>query len=78
MRTINNENVTCWGCKHFTPSYDGDYSLEGYIPPENMACNLPELEEAQEVSEPIAIVLETLLFQLSILNNCPFKEAQQS
>lgn len=67
----------CYGCEYFIQGYGGDFSLEGYAEPEPPMCQQPDLQEVAIEHEHIAVLLEGLMFQLSELNNCPFKRIKR-
>lgn len=61
---------SCHGCRHFDA---GGYEREtGYTAPPN--CDAAgSLYENGECSEQVSIMFQTILFQLSALNNCPLQ-----
>lgn len=65
----------CYGCKFFTPPFDGDYGLESFAEPESPSCNEPHLVKLADENENAAILIENIVFTLSSFNNCPFRQS---
>jgi hypothetical protein len=62
---------SCTGCKHYDGAfYDSD---TGYS--QSDICNAAAtLYEDGNCTEAVAMMFETILFQLSTLNNCPLRQ----